>query len=105
MVSTVTISCLFVFKCFRYRIVLIQVLRQAAQHWLCAHERKHMLSVNCFVFHDVDFVAESDYPLIMVKSLKKQQFIDINGYSNSYWGWGAENDDRTINTINTFIQS
>ena len=28
-------------------------------------------------------------------SYSPQQFIKLNGYSNSYWGWGAEDDDMS----------
>tara|TARA_R110000796_G_scaffold133553_2_gene249169 strand:+ start:1668 stop:3194 length:1527 start_codon:yes stop_codon:yes gene_type:complete len=27
---------------------------------------------------------------------KKQQFLDINGFYNDFWGWGAEDDDLNI---------
>ena len=26
----------------------------------------------------------------------KHSFIDVNGYSNDYWGWGAEDDDIMV---------
>uniref|UniRef100_A0A3Q3FEX7 Galactosyltransferase C-terminal domain-containing protein n=1 Tax=Labrus bergylta TaxID=56723 RepID=A0A3Q3FEX7_9LABR len=28
-----------------------------------------------------------------VHSLSKEQFLRINGFPNTYWGWGAEDDD------------
>lgn len=71
-----------------------------------------------FCFHDVDMIPiEADYSWIDspthmatecsqfgyalpydgyfggVTMFNKQDFIDVNGYSNDYWGWGAEDDD------------
>ena len=75
---------------------------------------------NCFIFHDVDMlpeVAELDYscranpthlsPSVSkffynlnygtdfggVVALTKLQFEHVNGYSNRFWGWGAEDDE------------
>lgn len=75
---------------------------------------------DCFVFSDVDLVPLNDRNLYRcfdkprhlavamdkfnyglpyntyyggVSSLSKSQFIKINGFSNTYWGWGGEDDD------------
>lgn len=74
----------------------------------------------CFVFHDVDLIPEDDrnmyscpqYPRHMsvaidemnyellyeeliggVLNMPREHFLRVNGYSNLYWGWGAEDDD------------
>jgi predicted glycosyltransferase involved in capsule biosynthesis len=71
----------------------------------------------CTVFHDVDLLPEddgnayacADQPLLMsslvhnkqiystyfggVTALRPDQFRRVNGYSNMFWGWGAEDDD------------
>ncbi|VDK85087.1 unnamed protein product [Litomosoides sigmodontis] len=77
----------------------------------------------CFVFHDVDLLAEDDrniyscpdqprhmsvavnkfqyklpYGSIFggVCAMRTEHFLKINGFSNSYWGWGGEDDDLSM---------
>ncbi|EJD74731.1 hypothetical protein LOAG_17990 [Loa loa] len=77
----------------------------------------------CFIFHDVDLLAEDDrniyscpdqprhmsvainkfkyrlpYGSIFggVSAIRTEQFLKMNGFSNSYWGWGGEDDDLSI---------
>lgn len=72
---------------------------------------------NCIIFHDVDLIPEDDrnmytcserpkhlsvcidkfdyrlpydYLVGGVFSIKPEQYRNVNGYSNSYWGWGGE---------------
>ncbi|KAK2828576.1 hypothetical protein Q5P01_019610 [Channa striata] len=74
----------------------------------------------CFIFHDVDLVPENDRNLYIcdnqpkhlvvgrnvtgyklrykgyfggVTAMTKDQFFEVNGFSNNYWGWGGEDDD------------
>ncbi|XP_028656330.1 beta-1,4-galactosyltransferase 4 [Erpetoichthys calabaricus] len=78
---------------------------------------------DCFIFHDVDLVPENDYNLYQcdrqpkhlvvgrnatgyrlrykgyfggVTAMTREQFLKVNGFSNTYWGWGAEDDDLRI---------
>jgi beta-1,4-galactosyltransferase 3 len=77
---------------------------------------------DCFVFHDVDLLPKSQNttykcqsdPYHMASAIDKfqyalpyednsggvlamtrEQYSKCNGYSNSYWGWGGEDDDMT----------
>lgn len=70
-------------------------------------------SCDYFCFHDVDMLPKKiDYsytqePLHLacnvpqfssyyyggVNMLSKENFININGFSNEFWGWGGEDDD------------
>ena len=79
---------------------------------------KESESSDYFCFHDVDMLPiESDYSVCQgpthmateaeqfgwklpydgyfggVTMFDKESFTKINGYSNDYWGWGAEDDD------------
>ncbi|XP_052811647.1 beta-1,4-N-acetylgalactosaminyltransferase bre-4-like [Mya arenaria] len=81
--------------------------------------RKHD-EFDCFIFHDVDLIPEDDrnmytcsdnprhmspaldkfnYTMLYkslvggVLSFRDKHFTKVNGYSNLYWGWGAEDDD------------
>ncbi|XP_075541728.1 beta-1,4-N-acetylgalactosaminyltransferase bre-4-like isoform X2 [Dermacentor variabilis] len=84
-------------------------------------ESTALYDYQCFVFHDVDLLPIDDrnlytcptqprhmcvtidgisgvfYPPIFggVTALTKEQFLRVNGYSNMYWGWGAEDDDMS----------
>ncbi|XP_040908030.1 beta-1,4-galactosyltransferase 4 [Toxotes jaculatrix] len=80
-------------------------------------------SWECFIFHDVDLVPENDHNLYVcdkqpkhlvvgrnatgyklhykgyfggVTAMTKEQFHQVNGFSNTYWGWGGEDDDLRI---------
>ncbi|XP_024268706.1 beta-1,4-galactosyltransferase 1 isoform X3 [Oncorhynchus tshawytscha] len=75
---------------------------------------------DCFVFSDVDIIPMDDrnpYKCFSqprhlsvsmdkfgfklpynqyfggVSALSKEQFLEINGFPNNYWGWGGEDDD------------
>lgn len=80
-------------------------------------------SWDCFIFHDVDLVPENDRNLYIcdnqpkhlvvgrnatgyklrykgyfggVTAMTREQFLLVNGFSNTYWGWGGEDDDLRI---------
>lgn len=74
----------------------------------------------CCIFHDIDLLCENDknfydcpsspmhlspaidkfkyklsYPTLIggIQAIKMDHYIKMNGYSNKFWGWGAEDDD------------
>eukprot|EP00112_Aurelia_sp_Birch-Aquarium-sp1_P021908 Seg60.4 transcript_id=Seg60.4/GoldUCD/mRNA.D3Y31 product="Beta-1 4-N-acetylgalactosaminyltransferase bre-4" protein_id=Seg60.4/GoldUCD/D3Y31 len=80
--------------------------------------KKHQFS--CFVFHDIDLLPEDsrndyacpgsprhmsvaidkfNYELIYdelfggIEMFRREDFDQVNGFSNSFWGWGAEDDN------------
>ncbi|XP_061608107.1 beta-1,4-galactosyltransferase 4 [Phyllopteryx taeniolatus] len=80
-------------------------------------------SWDCFIFHDVDLVPENDHNLYIcdsqpkhlvvgrnatgyklhykgyfggVTAMSREQFRKVNGFANTYWGWGGEDDDLRI---------
>jgi hypothetical protein len=83
----------------------------------------------CYIFHDIDLIPTNDmtpydcssnknprhlsvfvdthnskcvYSEIYggVTSMTMNQMIDVNGYSNLYWGWGGEDDDMSARIRN-----
>lgn len=81
-----------------------------------------MYDYQCLIFHDVDLIPEDDRNLYTcpdqprhmsvavstmnyrlpykdifggVSALTVSQFEKVNGFSNQYWGWGAEDDDMS----------
>ncbi|CAG7726673.1 unnamed protein product [Allacma fusca] len=75
---------------------------------------------DCFIFHDVDLIPENDHNLYNcpiqprhmsvavdkmnyqlpyktlfggISALRTEHFKLLNGFSNVFWGWGAEDDD------------
>ncbi|XP_030754308.1 beta-1,4-N-acetylgalactosaminyltransferase bre-4 [Sitophilus oryzae] len=77
---------------------------------------------DCFIFHDIDLLPEDDrniyscpqqprhmsvavdifkyklpYPAIFggVSAISTEHFKLLNGFSNSFWGWGGEDDDMS----------
>ncbi|XP_037567600.2 beta-1,4-N-acetylgalactosaminyltransferase bre-4 isoform X7 [Dermacentor silvarum] len=88
-------------------------------------ESAALYGYQCFIFHDVDMVPLDDrnvytcpeqprhmsvnvnnkstvyysYFFGGVSAVNKQQMLRVNGYSNKYWGWGAEDDDMAYRRV------
>ena len=86
-------------------------------------EARKLDNFTCYVFHDVDMVPETDlalyrcpassrevlhlavavsrwryrltYPSYLggIVLMSPETFLNIGGFSNSFWGWGGEDDD------------
>lgn len=52
-----------------------------------------------FPIHLSAFLSQNDYKILFPENFggvvlfTKEQFIEVNGYYNEYWNWGAEDDD------------
>ncbi|RNA28974.1 beta-1-4-galactosyltransferase 1-like [Brachionus plicatilis] len=93
---------------------------------IAVNEALKVDNFNCFIFHDVDLIPENDrniyecyihprhlsiaidelrYNLMYfnlvggVLALNLDQLNKTNGYSNLYWGWGAEDDDMSMRIL------
>ncbi|XP_074662411.1 beta-1,4-galactosyltransferase 4-like [Tubulanus polymorphus] len=94
-------------------------------------EALKMYNFQCFAFHDVDLVPEDDrnmyscpsqprhmsvaidemgyklaYPELVggVLVMRSEHFQRVNGYSNMYWGWGAEDDDMAYRIMHVGLK-
>ncbi|XP_074650453.1 beta-1,4-galactosyltransferase 3-like [Tubulanus polymorphus] len=81
---------------------------------------------DCFIFHDVDLIPEHNSNIYLcdnnlrhlaaaidewryhvmyynyaggVAALSRENMILINGFANTYWGWGSEDDDFSARTM------
>jgi len=103
------------------RGALLNVGFHAIQHKII--NSNSAANFTCFIFHDVDMVPETEFPLYKCPTKKKEAnhlavsvsrwnyrltypnyvggivamqpdtFINIGGFSNSFWGWGGEDDN------------
>lgn len=84
-------------------------------------EATALYDYQCFIFHDIDMIPIDDRNVYTcpekprhmsvnvnnkstvfyeqffggVSAVNKEQMLRVNGYSNKYWGWGAEDDDMS----------
>ncbi|KAK2173092.1 hypothetical protein NP493_906g00047 [Ridgeia piscesae] len=99
------------------------IFNKAALMNIGFHEAKKSIPFDCIVFHDVDMLPADDrqpytcfqspvhlgayvdkykygglyVPMFGgVAAFTKQQFEDVNGFSNSFFGWGGEDDDMRL---------
>ncbi|BES87522.1 Galactosyl_T_2 [Nesidiocoris tenuis] len=89
----------------------------------------HGVTYHCLIFHDVDLLPEDDRNMYTcpprprhlsvavdefayelpyhelaggVFAIRTEHFLKVNGYSNLYWGWGAEDDDMGLRVEEVF---
>ena len=63
----------------------------------CPETRPRHLSI---LVDDIDYRIK--WPMLVggVMVYRKTHYIQVNGYSNNYWGWGAEDDDMVNEILN-----
>ncbi len=93
---------------------------------IAAKEARKIDDFDCFIFHDVDLIPENDHNIYEcysdprhlspavdelrynlmyynlvggVLALSDEQLTKTNGFSNLYWGWGAEDDDMSMRIL------
>ncbi|XP_041351290.1 beta-1,4-N-acetylgalactosaminyltransferase bre-4-like [Gigantopelta aegis] len=94
-------------------------------------EALKLYDFQCIVFHDVDLVPEDDrnmytcpwqprhmsvaidehdyrlkYDILVggVLNMRTEHYQRVNGYSNMYWGWGAEDDDMAYRILHVGLK-
>lgn len=45
------------------------------------------------IMQEGEVASRTDYYFSGAVSIRKEQVLAVNGYSNEYWGWGKEDDD------------
>ena len=96
---------------------------------IAASEALKIDNFHCFIFHDVDLIPENDFNIYEcdahsprhlspavdelrynlmyynlvggVLALSRSQLEKTNGFSNLYWGWGAEDDDMSMRILHS----
>lgn len=64
--------------------------------YTCSDKPKHLSQA----IDKFDYALPYNYLVGGVLAIRPEQFRLTNGYSNLYWGWGAEDDDFYFRIIN-----
>ena len=79
----------FNWTCFIFHDV--DLLPKVSDHLYKCHGQPHGMN-SVVEYETYDWYAYAQY-FGGVSSILSEQFRKVNGYSNSYWGWGGEDDD------------